>query len=132
MPVLSELSTPDPLKEDFCGFGDHLICRRALWNGTMTPLPTLGGTNAMALDLNNRGQIIGVAEKPTHDASCPSPHVLDFEAVEWGPNHREAKALAPLPGDTVGFALGINDLGQLVGSSGTCANTLVTPLKAGR
>src|ERR1035438_4921249 len=63
MPVLSELSTPDPLKEDFCGFGDHLICRRALWNGTMTPLPTLGGTNAMALDLNNRGQIIGVAEK---------------------------------------------------------------------
>ena len=24
LPVIREISTPDPLKEDFCGFGDHL------------------------------------------------------------------------------------------------------------
>jgi probable HAF family extracellular repeat protein len=124
--VLSETSTPDPLKEDFCAFGDHLICLGALWNGGLTRLPTLGGNNAMALGLNNRGQVIGVAENGTHDPKCPSPQVLDFEAVVWGPNPGEIQGLPPLPGDTVGFALGINDRGQIVGSSGSCANTVVT------
>ena len=124
--VVSETSGQDLLKEDFCGFGNHLICLGALWNGVMTPLPTLGGNNAMALALNNRGQIIGVAETGTHDPSCPSPQVLDFEAVVWGPNQGEIHRLAPLPGGTVGFALGINNRGQVVGSSGSCANTVVT------
>jgi probable HAF family extracellular repeat protein len=125
MAVLSETSTPDPLKEDFCGFGDHLICLGALWNGNTTPLPTLGGNNAMALGLNDRDQAIGVAENSTHDPSCPSPQVLDFEAVAWGPDG-QIQALAPLPGDTVGFALAINNSGQIAGSSGNCANTVVT------
>ena len=31
----------------------------------MKPLSTLGGNNAMALALNNRGQVIGVAENHT-------------------------------------------------------------------
>jgi hypothetical protein len=34
--VLSETSTPDPLKQDFCGFGNHLICLGGVWNGAMT------------------------------------------------------------------------------------------------
>src|SRR6266852_846936 len=29
--VLSQTSTPDPLNEDFCGFGNHLTCLGALW-----------------------------------------------------------------------------------------------------
>jgi probable HAF family extracellular repeat protein len=124
--VLSETSTPDPLKEDFCGFGDHLVCLGAIWDGVMRALHTLGGNNAMALGLNNRGQVIGVAENSTKDKSCPSPQVLDFEPVIWGPGQAEIQALPTLPGDTVGFALGINDRGQVVGSSGTCANTVVT------
>jgi probable HAF family extracellular repeat protein len=126
VPIVSETSRPDPLKEDFCGFGNRLICLGALWNGVMTPLPTLGGNNAMALFSNNRGQVIGVAENGAHDPSCPSPQVLDFQAVVWGPNQGEIQGLPPLPGDTVGFALGINDRGQVVGSSGSCANTVVT------
>ena len=126
LPVISEISTPDPLKEDFCGFGDHLICLGALWSGVMKPLRTLGGNNAMALALNNRGQVIGVAENGTHDPTCPAPQVLDFEPVVWGPTADDIQKLPTLPGDTVGFALGINDLGQIVGSSGTCANTVVT------
>jgi probable HAF family extracellular repeat protein len=123
--ILAETSTPDPLNEDFCGFGDHLICLGALWNGKTTPLPTLGGNNAMALGLNDRDQAFGVAENSTHDASCPSPQVLDFEAVTWGPDGK-IQELPPLPGDTVGFALGINNSGQIAGSSGNCANTVVT------
>jgi probable HAF family extracellular repeat protein len=123
--ILSETSKPDPLGEDFCAFGDHLICLGALWNGKTTLLPTLGGNNAMALGLNDRDQAIGVAENSTHDPSCPSPQVLDFEAVTWGPNG-QIQALPPLPGDTVGFALAINNSGQIAGSSGSCANTVVT------
>lgn len=123
--ILSETSKPDPLGEDFCGFGDHLICLGALWNGKMKSLPTLGGNNAMALGLNDRDQAIGVAENSTHDPSCPSPQVLDFEAVTWGTNGI-IQALPPLPGDTVGFALAINNSGQIAGSSGSCANTVVT------
>ena len=126
LPVISEISTPDPLNEDFCGFGDHLICSGALWSGVMKPLRTLGGANAMALALNNRGQVIGVAENSTHDPGCVAPQVLDFQPVVWGPGAGDVQNLPTLPGDTVGFALGINDLGQMVGSSGTCANTVVT------
>jgi probable HAF family extracellular repeat protein len=126
LPIVSETSTPDPLKEDFCGFGNHLVCLGALWNGVMTPLPTLGGNNAMTLFQNNRGQVVGVAENRTKDPSCPSPQILDFEAVVWGPSQGEIHPLPPLPGDTVGFALGINERGQVVGSSGSCANTIVT------
>jgi probable HAF family extracellular repeat protein len=79
----------------------------------------------MALAANNRGQIIGVAENSTHDADCPAPQVLDYGAVVWDPNGA-IQALPPLPGDTVGFALSINDRGQIVGSSGRCQNTVVT------
>jgi probable HAF family extracellular repeat protein len=124
--LVSETSAPDPLNEDFCGFGNHLVCLGALWDGAMTPLPTLGGNNAMAFLSNNRGQIVGVAETGTHDATCPAPQALDFEAALWGPGKDDVRALPPLPGDTVGFALGINERGQVVGSSGSCANTVVT------
>jgi probable HAF family extracellular repeat protein len=121
--VLAETSTPDPLGEDFCGFGTHLTCLGAFWNGVMTPLPTLGGNNAEAFTLNDRSQIVGMAENSTRDPSCPSPQILDFEAVIWGPNQGDIQVLPPLSGDSVGFALGINNLGQAVGSSGSCANT---------
>jgi probable HAF family extracellular repeat protein len=61
--IASDTSTSDPLGEDFCGFGTHLICLGARWNdGTMTALPTLGGNNSVAFTLNDRGQIVGAAE----------------------------------------------------------------------
>ena len=104
--IVSETSTTDPLHEDFCGFGTHLICLGAVWKaGKLTPLPTLGGNNGFALAINNRGQLAGYAETPARDPRCASPQVLDYEAVIWGPNAGEIHALPPLPGDTVGFAI---------------------------
>src|SRR5208283_2105542 len=59
------------------------------------------------------------------------PQVLDFEPVIWGPKPGQIRQLELLPGDTVGMALGLNDLGQAVGTTGTCANTMIAPFLAG-
>jgi probable HAF family extracellular repeat protein len=130
-PILAETSKKDPFGNDFCGFGTNLICLPAIWNGTMTPLPTLGGNNGEALVINNQGQVIGLAENSTKDPTCAPPQVLDYEAVLWGPNPGQVQALPPLPGDTVGFAFGLNNYGQVVGTSGTCANTPLLPFSYG-
>jgi probable HAF family extracellular repeat protein len=129
----AETSTPDPNGEDFCSFGTHFTCPSFLWqNNVMTPLRTLGGNNNFVFAINNRGQVAGVSENNTHDASCAAPFQLrDFEAAIWGPGPGSIRALQPLGGDTVGEATWINDLGQAVGSSGSCANTVLPPLAAG-
>jgi probable HAF family extracellular repeat protein len=44
----------------------------------------------------------------------------------WGSNGH-VRLLSPPGADTVGFAFGINDRGQVVGNSGTCANTTPPP-----
>jgi probable HAF family extracellular repeat protein len=43
-----------------------------------------------------------------------------FVAVIWGPNLGEISELPPLPGDTLATAGGINDIGDVVGTSGNC------------
>ena len=134
--IQSDTRTPDPLGEDFCAFGTHLVCRAGIWeHGVMTPLATLGGNNAAALSINNRGQLAGISETATRDATCATPaqpgQVLRYNAVVWGPAKGEIHSLPPLAGDTVGFALGINDFGQAVGSSGGCANTPGFPFPVG-
>ena len=45
----------------------------------------------------------------------------------WGPNG-EIRELRPYGSDTVGFAFGINEKGQVVGSSGICSNTSLPPV----
>jgi probable HAF family extracellular repeat protein len=130
--IISETSTPDPNDEDFCAFGTHRQCLGAIWkNGAMAALPTLpGGYNGQSYWLNNQGQVAGLAENGTHDSTCATAtpyQVLRFEAVIWGPNG-EIQELPPLPGDTVGFAFGINNSGQAVGVSGLCSNTSAPPV----
>jgi probable HAF family extracellular repeat protein len=128
----AETTTKDPNNENFCGYGTGLQCLVYEWqNGVITALPTLGGTNANWGGINNAGETAGVAETDVRDPKCPAgvaangigPLVLDYEPVIWGPGPGQIRQL-PLPsGDTVGYALAINDLGQTVGMTGTCATT---------
>ncbi|HLY17862.1 MAG TPA: hypothetical protein VKR61_11605 [Bryobacteraceae bacterium] len=126
--VGSETANTDPNGEDFCAYGTHHQCRGAIGRPRgLTPLQLLaGGNNATAIDLNNQGQIVGLAENGTSDPTCVTGgtafQVLRFEAVRWGPDGR-IQELPPLPGDTVGWATGINAWGEAVGSSGLCSNT---------
>jgi probable HAF family extracellular repeat protein len=138
--VEAESSTKDPNNENFCGYGTGLTCLPFLWqNGVMTPLPLLGGNNGTVGQINNQGEVAGFAENSTRDPECPpgvafdgtGPQVLDYEGVIWGPRQGEIRELRPLPGDTVGMALGINDLGQAVGASGRCGNTILPPIAYG-
>src|SRR5271165_1604268 len=116
----AETSTPDPNGEDFCGFGTHLTCLPFLWHdGEMIRLPTLGGNNGVAWAISNRGEVAGFAENSTLDPGCPAPQVLHFEPVVW-----EKGLIQELPtygGDPDGIAQEINDNGEAVGGSGTCA-----------
>lgn len=127
--VFSETSNLDPNGEDFCEFGTNRQCLAAIWkNGTLAALPTLpGGNNAEAYWINKEGEAVGFSENGTHDLTCIQPsQVRRYEAVKWT---RDGKIheLPPLPGDTVGFAFGINDNSQVVGVSGLCENVTLPP-----
>ena len=128
-----ETSHSDPNKEDFCGFyasgapwsGEN--CLGFLWqNGSITPLPTLGGYNAAASAINRYGVIAGNAETAMTDSTCPpydpslgQYQVLQDEPVVWENGH--IKELPTYSGDPDGFAIAINDHGQVAGASGTCS-----------
>jgi len=116
----AEKSARDPYGEDFGGFGTHLVCLGFLWqNGVMTPLDTLGGNNGQAAEVNDRGQVAGYAENSTRDPGCPAPQVLQFRPVTW--TEGEIRRLPMFPGDSEGAAFWINDTGEVVGASGSCA-----------
>ena len=129
---IAETSIIDPLGEIWsCGyffptFTGH-TCQGFLWqDGIMAALPTLGGSNGYAAGMNNRGQIAGWAENTTHDPTCNSPQVLQFEAVvwQWKRNRVETQSLPPFSPDPDSAATDINDQGQVVGISGLCSNAV--------
>jgi uncharacterized membrane protein len=127
--LISETAKSDPNNEDFCGFGTHRQCLGAVWREwrltALTPFP--GGHNSQAYWLNDYGQVAGIAETKDKDATCSTGkanQVLRFEAAIWG-RSGEIHELRPLEGDTVGFAFGINNRGQAVGTSGQCSNVTV-------
>jgi probable HAF family extracellular repeat protein len=129
--VGSEIAKPDPDNEDLCGFGTHLQCQGAIWRyGKLTALHNLpGGRNGNAFEVNNLGQVVGWTENGVRDSTCVKAtpfQVFQFEAVKWEPNG-EVHKLPPLKGDTVAFAMGLNNFGQAVGSSGTCATQGLPP-----
>jgi uncharacterized membrane protein len=129
--ITGDTTKKDPFGNDFCLFGTGLICVPAVWNGTMTVLPTLGGNNAIADQINDQGVLSGYSETTTQDSTCAAPQTLQYEAVIWGPDGK-IQELPPLPGDTVGFTFAkVNRNGQAVGSSGTCVNTPLLPVPFG-
>jgi len=129
----AETSDSDPNGEDFCGFyasGAPLsgtTCLGFLWqHGSMTPLSTLGGYNGAASMINNRGEVAGNAENATTDSTCPpyDPAAGQYQVLQDKPVVRKNGQIEELPtygGDPDGFAIAINDSGQLAGASGTCS-----------
>ena len=122
----AETSTPDPNGEDFCGFkalgqpAAGTTCLAFLWQyAVMMPLPTLGGSNGTAQQVNRSGTIAGFAESTTVDPKCPAPQKLQFKPVIW--QDGEIQELPTFSGDLEGASFGINNSGQVVGASGHCA-----------
>lgn len=118
---VSDTATPNPLGEGCFGsrFDTGLICLAFDWRkGVMIALPTLGGNNSAASEVNNRGQVAGFAENAIADPTCVAPQVLQFKPVIW--KKGEIQELPTFPGDPDGEALAINDNGQVVGHSGDC------------
>lgn len=129
----AETSRSDPNGEDFCGFyasGAPLsgkTCRGFLWQyGWMSPLSTLGGYNSAASAINNQGVVAGNAETARKDSSCPpydpskgQYQVLRDKPVVWENGH--IKELPTYGDDPDGFAIAINDYGQVAGASGACS-----------
>jgi probable HAF family extracellular repeat protein len=114
----AETAATDTDGEDFCGFGTNLTCRPFIWqNGEKRALPTLGGNNGLATAINNRGQIAGKAQTKVADSGCPPYQIAPPVVWEKG----KAQQLPTVAGDPDGYALGINDLGQIVGGTGTCS-----------
>lgn len=122
----AETPTVDPFAENYCGYGDNLICLPFLWRNStkkMTPLPTLGGNNGWAAGMNDQDEISGNAENTTPEPSCAgTAQFFQFEPVLWirGRIH----ALPTFPGDPVGQAYSINNVGQATGWSGTCVTVV--------
>jgi probable HAF family extracellular repeat protein len=126
--VVGEAETADKDKEDFCAFGSGFRCVPFAWqNGVMNQLPTLGGPNGAVNTINKTGWINGIVQTAATDGSCVAPIAHQYQGVIWGPARGEMHVLRPLPGDTVSIPLWINDLGQSVGTSGLCSNSLVVP-----
>jgi probable HAF family extracellular repeat protein len=119
---LAEMPNKDPNGEDFCGYGTFLVCQPFLWqNGLMMPLPTLGGQNGEAGQINGHGTVAGNVENTIPDSTCPSgvPQIFEEKPVVW--HHGNIRELGTFPGDPDGWAFGINDEGKIVGASGVCA-----------
>ena len=111
--------------EDFCGFqsmgysSSPKPCVPFVWrDGKMAPLRTLGGVNGVANQINSWGAIAGYAENRTKDPGCRKPQQYQFKPVIWLQDW-----ILPLPtgSDKEGVAFSINEWGQVVGSSGSCA-----------
>lgn len=125
----SETATTDPLAQNFCGTGTHLICSAfTVVNQREVALPTLGGTSAIAYNNNDLGQVVGVSLTTAHDPSClsggqPQPPFYDIQQALPAVWQNGKVSTLPLPaGDSNGSAYANNDVGQIVGTSGDCVS----------
>jgi probable HAF family extracellular repeat protein len=133
----ADTKSPDNNGEDFCGSAALALthsghtCAPFLWqNGTMVALPRLRnssgkeGSNGAALKINDFGIAAGTAENGELDSTCPgasiSPQRIEFKPVIWTRSGSEVHELQTVDGDPDGIAFAINDLGQVVGGTGTC------------
>jgi probable HAF family extracellular repeat protein len=99
-----------------CGVavGGVSAAHAVLWeNGKVIKLADLGGTTFNTpMAINNRGEIAGFALPASQNGT------LNFHAVIW-PKEGGIQDLNTLPGDSISEVTGLNDEGQIVGTSYT-------------
>lgn len=117
----SEAGALDPNGEDVCGFGTNHVCLPFVWQHfQMKALPTLGGNNGQASAINDRGQIVGTAETAATSAVC-SPRLTSLPVL-W--ENGKPDPLPTVDEDTDGEAFWINDLGEAVGQTYNCSQSV--------
>jgi probable HAF family extracellular repeat protein len=136
-----EAETADSNSEDFCAYGTQHVCAAFIWqNGFMRALPLLkdengvAGGNAAAKGINIWGQVAGSAENTTLDSTCPPYDPASFQyqtyqakPVIWANGKiRELHTSGTDSNgnafrDPDGVAFRINNSGEAVGTTGTCA-----------
>jgi len=91
-----------------CSGGPTQALHGLLWQGGMlTDLGNLGGTASSGQDINNQGQVVGIATLPDNTT---------VHAFLWTEDHG-MQDLGTLPGDVTSFGYGINEQVKVVGSS---------------
>ena len=106
----ADTTIPDPLGQDFCQFGTHLMCQPFFWkDGKITRLPLPGGHNAVVNTVNNRDEGVGKGQKSIIDPDCGA-HDLQTQGVIWKGNRIEL-VLPNFPGAHQGSGHSLNDIG---------------------
>ena len=107
---LAENATPDSFP--YPGFGQQ--ARAFLWeNGVMRDLGTLGGPDAFAIDINDRGQILGASF--TNSTPEPTTGVPIFDGFLW-----EQGKMTDIPDPLGGTQLSpfyLSNKGQVLGAA---------------
>ena len=94
-------------------------------NGTMTDLGSLGGANSGAAAINSAGDVVGGSETGVSVAISGGRNVSISHAFLF--SNGTMSDLGTLPGTLLSGATAINDTGQVVGTSGVHAATIIFP-----